>query len=465
MKRLLAALLLAVPLAAAADIPAPVRAELTRAGVPLDAVALVVQPVEGGAPTTAHNAEQPMTPASVIKLVTTYAALDLLGPAHTFKTTFVTAGEIRNGELHGNLVVRGGGDPRLTYERLWKAAHALRARGLREIHGDVLLDRSAFAPVVHDPAKFDNDPRRAYNVGPDALLANFKAVDFRFIPEADGVRVIGEPDLPNVAIASRVKLVREPCGSWRRNLQHEIEETGLLATVVFTGTYPLDCGEKTWPLAVFDGDRYFESLFRWVWSEAGGKIVGKVRPGRAPVEGKLFLTLESDPLAEIVRDINKYSNNVMARQLYLALSAEKLAIPGENKASGLVVTEWLKLKRIEAPELAIDNGSGLSRTDRISAGTLAAVLRSAWASPVMPELVASLPVYAVDGTFKKKTGGATGQAHLKGGTLTGVQAIAGFVRDARGRRWIVVMIANHENANRAQPAFDALVDWTHRGGR
>jgi D-alanyl-D-alanine carboxypeptidase/D-alanyl-D-alanine-endopeptidase (penicillin-binding protein 4) len=462
MKRVLAALTLALPLAAAADIPATVRAELARAGVPLEAVSVLVQPVEGGAPIATHNAEQPMTPASVIKLVTTYAALDLLGPAHTFKTLFVTAGEITNGELRGNLVVRGGGDPRLTYDRLWKAAHQLRARGLREIHGDVLLDRSAFAPVIHDPGKFDNDPRRAYNVGPDALLANFKAIDFRFVPTDDGVRVLGEPDLPNVTIASRVKLVREPCGAWRRNLQYEIEEMGLLATVVFTGTFPLDCGEKTWPLAVFDGDRYFESVFRWVWSEAGGKLIGKVRPGRAPAEGKLFLTLESDPLAEIVRDINKYSNNVMARQLYLALSAEKLAIPGENKASGLVVAEWLRLKKIEAPELSIDNGSGLSRTDRISAATLAAVLRSAWASPVMPELVASLPVYAVDGTFKKRTGGATGQAHVKGGTLTGVQAIAGYVRDARGKRWIVVMIANHDNANRAQPALDALVEWVHR---
>jgi D-alanyl-D-alanine carboxypeptidase/D-alanyl-D-alanine-endopeptidase (penicillin-binding protein 4) len=462
MRRFLAALLAALPLVAAGDIPAKVRSELARAGVPPEAVSLIVQPAEGGAPIATHNAGQPMTPASVIKLVTTYAALDLLGPAHTFKTHFVAAGEITNGELRGNLIVRGGGDPRLTYDRLWKAAHQLRARGLREIHGDVLLDRSAFAPYVHDPARFDGDPRRAYNVGPDALLANFKAIDFRFVPTEDGVRVLGEPDLPNVTIASRVKLVREPCGAWRRNLTYEIDETGLLATVVFSGTFPLDCGEKTWPLAVFDGDRYFESVFRWVWSEAGGKMVGKVRPGRAPAEGKLFLTLESDPLAEIVRDINKYSNNVMARQLYLALSAEKLAIPGENKASGLVVAEWLRLKKIEAPELSIDNGSGLSRTDRISAATLAAVLRSAWASPVMPELVASLPVYAVDGTLKTRTGGATGQAHVKGGTLTGVQAIAGYVRDTRGKRWIVVMMANHENANRAQPALDALVEWAHR---
>src|SRR6185369_14664575 len=250
--------------------------------------------------------------------------------------------------------------------------------------------------------------------------------------------------------------------AWRRNLRHEIEETGLLATVVFTGAYPVDCGEKSWALSVFDGDRYFESAFRWAWSEAGGKIFGKVRPGTRPAEARLLYTEESDPLAELVRDINKFSNNVMARQLFLALSAEKLGTPGEAKASALVIAEWLRQKDIRAPELSIENGAGLSRADRASAATLAALLKSAWASPVMPELVSSLPVFALDGTFKNTRSAASGQAHIKGGTLTGVQAIAGFVRDTKGQRWIVVMMANHENANRAQPAMDALVEWVQR---
>ncbi len=465
MRRALAALLLWLPLLASArELPPPVRAALAAAGVPLDAVAAVVEPVEGGSPRVLHNAGRAMNPASVMKLLTTYAALDLLGPAFTFKTHFIAAGELANGELRGDLVVRGGGDPQLTYERLWKAAHNLRARGLREIKGDVVLDRGYFAPLPnHDPAKVDGEPRRAYNVGPDALLVNFKAVEFRFVPETDGVRVLAEPDLPNLTVASRIQLVKEPCGFWRRNLRHEVEELGLIATVVFTGTYPAECGEKAWPLSVLDADRYAEGAFRWVWNEAGGKLAGKVRAGIAPPEGRLLLTHESDPLAEVVRGINKFSNNVMARQLFLALSAEKLAQPGEARASALVISEWLRQKGIAAPGLSIENGSGLSRTDRATAATLAALLKDAWASPVMPELTASLPVFAVDGTFKLSGGaGARGQAHLKGGTLTGVQSIAGYVRDTKGRRWIVVMMANQENANQAQPAMDALVGWVHR---
>lgn len=460
--RAFAAALLLAPALACAQMPAPVRDALARAGVPETAVGAVVEPVAGGKRLVTHNAARPLNPASAIKLVTTFAGLDLLGPAYTFRTDILVTGEVAGGVLAGDLVLRGGGDPKLTYERLWQLVHQLRARGLREIRGDVILDRSYFAAAPHDPASFDGEARRAYNVGPDALLINFKAIDFRFVPDASGVRVVGEPDFPNVEIASRVKLVQEPCNNWRKGLKHEIEEMGLLATVVFSGTYPADCGEKAWPLSVFDADRYAEAALRWIWSEAGGRLTGKVRAGKAPAGATLFHRFESEPLAALVRDINKFSNNVMARQLFLTLSAEKAGVPGEGRASAQVVRDWLAAKGIAAPGFAIENGSGLSRTDRISAESLAAVLRAAWSSAVMPELVSSLSLFAVDGTFKSRNGSFAGQAHLKGGTLTGVQSVAGVVLDAKGERWVVVMIANHENANRAQGALDALVDWVYR---
>jgi serine-type D-Ala-D-Ala carboxypeptidase/endopeptidase (penicillin-binding protein 4) len=448
--------------ALAQELPARVRAALDAAGVPLASVGAIVEPVEGGKALVSVNATRGLNPASTIKLITTYAGLDLLGPAYTFRTDVLATADIANGVLEGDLVIKGGGDPKLTIDRLWLLAHQLRARGLREIRGDVVLDRSFFAAVEHDPSKFDGDTRRAYNVGPDALLINFKAIEFRFVPDGAGVRVVGEPDFPNVEIASRLRVTRGPCGNWRQALKHEIDEQGLLANVMFTGTYPADCGEKTWPLSVFDSNRYAEAALRWIWSEAGGRITGKVRAGVAPGNAKLVIRGESPALADIVRDINKFSNNVMARQLFLTLSAEKNAAPGEARASERIVRDWLRAKGIDAPELVLENGSGLSRAERASAATLAAVLRSAWSSAVMPELMSSLSLYAVDGTLKLRNGGpATGQAHLKGGTLTGVQSVAGYVLDAKGKRWVVVMIANHDNANRAQPAMDALVDWVH----
>jgi D-alanyl-D-alanine carboxypeptidase/D-alanyl-D-alanine-endopeptidase (penicillin-binding protein 4) len=272
------------------------------------------------------------------------------------------------------------------------------------------------------------------------------------------VRVLAEPDFPNVQIASRLRPTNEPCGWWRRDLRYDIEENGLVALVVFSGSYPTDCGERAWPLALFDGARFFEAAWRSLWSEVGGVLRGKVRMGPVPAEARLIYRHESEPLAALVRDMNKHSNNVMARHLFLTLSAER-GDPGEAAASSALMHDWLLHKRIDVQGFVIENGSGLSRGERASPATLAAVLRSAWSSGVMPELAASLPVFAVDGTLKTRRSGMPGYAHLKGGTLTGVQSVAGYVLGRGGKRWILVMIVNHPNAQAAQPALDALVEW------
>ena len=289
---------------------------------------------------------------------------------------------------------------------------------------------------------------------------NFGAIDFTFVPSEAGVRVVAEPDLPNVEITSRIRPVPGACGAWRRGLKYDVAQDGLVATVAFSGTYPAECGDKAWPLAVFDDARMRESVWRWVWSESGGRFLGKVREGATPDNARLFYRHESDPLADLLRDMNKFSNNVMARHLFLALSAERSGGGGTTAASIAIVRDWLKSKGNAAPELVVENGAGLSREERVSAATLAALLRSAWASGVMPELAASLPIFAVDGTFGMRPAyAAMGRAHMKGGTLTGVQSMAGYAVDRAGHRWIVVMMVNHPNANAAQPALDALLEW------
>jgi D-alanyl-D-alanine carboxypeptidase/D-alanyl-D-alanine-endopeptidase (penicillin-binding protein 4) len=273
--------------------------------------------------------------------------------------------------------------------------------------------------------------------------------------------VTAEPDLPNVEIQSRIKLTRDACAWPRAGLSYDAIENGLIATVTFSGTYAADCGEHSWPLAIFDAARFSESTWRWIWSEAGGVLRGKVRAGTTPQDARLVYRNESEPLANLLRDMNKYSNNVMARQVFLTLSAEPRG-GGEARASARVVAEWAARRGLKAPELSLENGSGLSRTDRASAGTIAALLRLAWSGPVMPEFVSSLPVLSVDGTLKKRGRDAAGQVHAKSGTLTGVQSIAGYVLDRRTRRWAVVMLVNHPNAGMAQPAMDALLEWVYR---
>ena len=465
MRTLALAACLALTFGARAELPPPVRAALAKAGIPVTAVGVLVERADAGRPVVAHRETQAMSPASVMKLVTTYAALDLLGPAYTFKTDVLTAGALAGGVLDGDLVLRGGGDPKLTYERLWQLVRQLHARGVREIRGDVVLDRSFFAPAAFDPGRFDNDSRRAYNVGPDALLVNFGAIEFRFIPEGSTVRVIAEPDLPNVEVQSSIAATGEACGAWRRDLKQEAIVNGLMATATFSGRYPAACGEKTWALAVMEPALLGESAFRWLWSATGGVLRGKVRAGTTPADARLLMRRESEPLGTLVRDMNKFSNNVMARHLFLTLSTAQGA-PGEAAASERILLEWLRSRGLDVRDVVLDNGSGLSREARLTPAFLAALLRSAWGSALMPEITASLPIYGVDGTLReRRAGSAIGEAHLKGGTLNGVQSMAGYVVDRGGRRWIVVMMVNHPNAGAAQPALDALVDWTHEHDR
>lgn len=460
MKRLLFLLLAGAALVARAGepLPAPVLRALDNAGIPPQAVAIVAQPVDAARPALRHRADQPLNPASLIKLATTYAALELLGPAYTWRTEALAEGPPDGeGVLAGDLVLRGSGDPKLTYDRLWLLLRELRGRGLREIRGNLVLDRTAFAPVEHDPAAFDGKPLRPYNVGPDALLFNFTTLHLTLVPESNAVRVLAEPLPAGFAIVNRLRLVEgKPCnGEWREALTAQLA----MGEVALSGAYPRSCGEKRWHLAGLANAALLHGVFTRLWRELGGEFAGGVREAPAPPGAIALAASDSPPLGELVRDINKFSNNVMARQVFLKLGA------GEAAAADAALRAWLAKKGLDFPELVLDNGSGLSRRERIAAASLARLLASAWTSPVMPELLSSLPIAAIDGTAKKKFNGNgfAGQAHLKTGSLEGVRGIAGYLLDRQGRRHIVVFLVNHPNAAQAQPAFDALLEWLWLG--
>ena len=148
----------------------------------------------------------------------------------------------------------------------------------------------------------------------------------------------------------------------------------------------------------------------------------------------------------LIRDINKFSNNVMTQQLFLTMGAAG-GEPGNPARGAAAVRGLLAARGIDAPELVLENGCGLSRIERISAGSLGNVLADAWKSQWMPELMASLPISGVDGTMKARNVPA-GAAHMKTGMLEDTRAVAGYVLAASGRRYVVVAIINHPNASR-----------------
>ncbi|MEY4748511.1 MAG: hypothetical protein RIQ60_725 [Pseudomonadota bacterium] len=443
------------------DLPAPIAAALTRARISPEAIYLWVGPAGPGAPRLTHQADVPANPASVIKLVTSAAALDMLGPLYTWSTLVYADGPVHNGVLRGSLLLRGRGDPRLVSERLWLLLLRVQQLGIREISGDIVIDRSAFDLPDVDPGAFDGERYRPYNVQPDALVVNGKAVTLNFHPEpASGVaRVSAEPQLAGVDIPTSVPLGRDgDCGDWRGQLQADFSQPERMR---FAGRYAQACGDRVWPVAYADPASFNARAITALWRDMGGKLAGRVREGKVPPGLTPWLDFVSPTLPEVVRDMNKYSNNLIAQHLFLTLSLVQQGVGRYDSSRELVQARLRDKAGCSSDELRLDKGSGLSRSERISAACLARVLQWAWASPWMPELIASLPVAGVE-TTARRASAAAGRAHLKTGSLNNVAALAGFVDLNDGQRQIVVALINHPQAgsDEARAALDAVLRWT-----
>ncbi|MBS7661003.1 D-alanyl-D-alanine carboxypeptidase/D-alanyl-D-alanine-endopeptidase [Pseudomonas lalucatii] len=456
---------LALPLPAADSdrLPSKVQQALKANKIAPRALSVMTVPLTGPGTRTVVNADISVNPASTMKLVTTYAALELLGPTHQWVTEFHTDGALEEGVLQGNLYLKGGGDPKLNMEKLWLLLRDLRANGVRQVSGDLVLDRSHFVqpelPVFNDDG---GDANKPYLVTPDALLVNLKALRFIARAENGKVRIAVEPPIADIRIDNRVKLLKPgKCPGWpdvRYNPVKQYDGT----TVIVSGQLAEGCSAQTY-LSLLDHPSYAAGAVRAIWQELGGSILGQDRIAEVPKSARLLARAHSPDLVEIIRDINKYSNNTMARQLFLSLGAKfrNTADGDDAKAAQRVIRAWLARKGITAPHLVIENGSGLSRAERVSARELATILQAAWKSPYAAEFISSMPLVGMDGTMRKrlKRSALEGQAHIKTGTLNNVRAIAGYSRDSNGHTWAVVAILNDPRPWGASSILDqVLVD-------
>jgi D-alanyl-D-alanine carboxypeptidase/D-alanyl-D-alanine-endopeptidase (penicillin-binding protein 4) len=450
-----------------AELPAPVRQALRDAGVPPQAVSVLVMPLSPdrtSKPRLTHRPDASMNPASVMKLYTTWAGLQLLGPDHVWQTRVETVGSVHNGVLRGTLVLRGAGDPKLVVERVQELMVQIRARGITAIDGDIVLDAGVFDVAPRSEA-FDDEPLRPYNVQPDGLLMNFHSVIYTFTPDAASgrARVRSEPPLAGLEVPADVPLLGGPCNDWRRNLQADFSQA---LRPRFAGGYPASCGERPWAVAFADAPQFAPRMVEALWQQAGGTLSGQVRRGAAPAGARELLSFTSLPLSALSADINKMSNNVMAQQLFLTLSAE-MGAPGRLTASQRRLAHWWPqvLPGISPPEM--DNGSGLSRQGRTDARALTALLQKAWRAPHAQVFADSLAIAGVDGTATRLAerlpdSPLIGRARLKTGSLRDVAAVAGYVQGESGRNYTVVGLINHELADRARPALTQLLDWVAR---
>ena len=457
-----------------AELPPTVANALKEAGVSPQNVALYVQAVDSSTAILEHNADKSMHPASVMKMITTNAALDLLTPAYRWKTELYHDGQIKNWVLTGNLMVKGYGDPSFKAQDFWRMLMSLRQAGVKKITGDFIIDKTYFADTVDNGVSFDEEKWRAYNAQPSAFSVNGRSTSFRLSAVDNTVSVNQEFELPEVTIVNRMKLAQGECGNWRGKMQYDVQTNTNKAVVTFTGVYSPSCGERFLELSLFDDTQYAYFTFKKLWRDLGGEFSGTLRRQAVPTTANKLVEQSSEPLGSVVRDINKWSNNLMARQLLLTIAAEKFGAPATTEKGVAAIRQWFLANGLSAngpsvrnigPEgLVIENGSGLSRVERISAGLLGKMLVRAYLSPVMPEFMASMPILSLDGTVKGRLqdSASNGRAHLKTGSINGVSAIAGYVLDANGHRHVMVMLVNHANAGASRDAQDALVEWVHQ---
>ena len=476
--------------------PQAVATSLERNQIPKDAVSISV--VEIDTPRSGKavakdildwRANDPMNPASTMKLLTTLTGLDILGPQYRWRTNIYTDGIIRQGVLKGNLYLQGTGDPKLVPEELAKLMKALQGLGIQKIDGNLFFDRSAYAPSVMEHNTIDGESLRAYNVPPDPLLYAFRTLSFQLGKSrtADFIDISYSPLMSQLQIDNQMQLVDRPCDNWKSNLRFNLDpeagasntegsfKTDQVLTAQFSGAFPNTCKGVYYNVVALDANTFLTQGFAAAWEQAGG-IWAKAPVGQSatvPIPARLLLQFEGIKLSDDVQDINKYSNNVMARQLLLTLALEKMGKPATTANGELVIQSWLKQMGLDFPGLVIENGSGLSRNEAISAGQMNQLLLLARNLPASEIFYNSLPLAGTDGTMrnrlmtqlrkflhlKKKP-----EVRMKTGSLADVRAISGYVLSKSGKLYAVTSFINHPNAWKGLEAHDQLLSWLLEDG-
>lgn len=443
-------------------LPKEIAQAIRANGFTTKGMSIFVQGVHDKRPLLHFQSSVARNPASVMKLITTAVSLDQLGPGYKWKTEVYTDKGVVNGTSDGNVYIKGYGDPFMTPEHFWRFLRDLQEKGLKHIKGDIILDTSYFRPPLEDPAAFDNKPFRAYNVTPTALLINFQAIRFTFDPQSQNHRpkITLFPTVDNMKLINQVNLTNGPCGNWQYKMKLSVAQKKQ-QEVMLRGKFPKSCGKKDYYRVINQGPDYVGGIFRLIWTQLGGSLGGKFRSGRLHPSADLYHTHYSLPLGDLVRGINKYSNNVMTRQVLFTLGAENKSVPGTQTKGKTVIREWLAQHHLLSKKMVMDNGAGLSRRSRVTATQLGELLITVFQKPFMPEFISSLPISSVDGTMSHRINSAPGNIHMKTGILDYVRTQAGYVLSRRGKRYAVVMLHNHPRAHTsaAERIQDILLEW------
>ena len=449
-----------------------------------------------------HQSDIARTPASTMKLVPSFIALDTLGADFVWHTRVYHTGLVIGDRLHGNLIIQGSGDPKMTHERLKQLLYKVQSSGIRHIDGDIIIDSGVFKNVSKDPAAFDNSPLRPYNASPDGFLVNFSTIGIKSYPlNDDQANLTYTPKLANYALPSIINTRSAACGQARYSLAPEWQAKQL----VLNTHLPNSCQEHAFYVAYPDAKDFAARVIAAKWQELGNTLSGDVITQEAPyttmkstksTHGLAALPISPLPivsypslnLTQQIYDINHFSNNVMTEQVALSIGVydkvdNKTLDKAINRSHSLyqfgtptatsypvalqTINQWWQTN-LSTPPPHLTNGSGLCRDCTITAANLSELLTYAYSHPSFNAYVNSLGIAGVSGTITAHSerlpeSAAIGRAWIKTGTLNNVTSMAGYVKGLSGQDYVVVGLINSEqahNAYTARPVLDAMLDWT-----
>ena len=437
--------------------------ELRRVGIPNSSVGVSVtiipstiypfEPVRYG-----FNSKKKFNPASTVKLFTSFYALSVLGSSYRFKTDFFIVGKRDLDSFDGDFYLKGRGDPKLVYEDLQEIVYAMRAKGYRKLRGNFIIDDSYFSEPEINAASFDGKKNKPYNVGPNAALVNFKAVELTVAKVKRKINISLKPQLADFTVVNNMRWVRGSCG---KNKIFYKEFDGKLKVY---GRFGTRCKRQRLYLSLSTHKRFAFGLFKQAWIDSGGQFDQVLIDGVVPKEAELVYSWTSPrSLKLLIKDINTLSNNTMARTMFLTLSAGK-GSPGTLEKSRRLLSSWFYDLGIGLGDVTIENGSGLSRLTKLTPTHIDTLLYEATFSKEFQVWKKSLALAGKEGTTVNRFRGmdVSGNAWLKTGSLDNVQAYAGYVL-TETKRWIsFAILVNHRVAERAKLPLDKFIDSLYR---
>ncbi len=423
-----------------------------------------IHEVKSSAPLLTFNADVPRNPASIMKLVTTYAALGILGSNYHWPIELYKTGPIEKGVLQGNLYLKGYGYPNFKPNDLRLLLKGLRTRGIKKITGNLVLDNTYFAPNTKGAGDFDGKTYAKYNALPDALLYNEGISELYLTPKSKSVSLISLYPDENIILVNHVKLKNVKCRGRYTSPVMRVKPKAQKKEIYFDGLLSSRCGQRKYTIVISKAVNMVNGSFRKIWTtEMGGSIEGKkLIVAKTPNNAHLLYSIKGKAVKDILPLINKKSNNVMARQLFLSIAA-KAGTPATLKKGADKIKQWYLSRGLDFSKLQIENGSGLSRIGRVSARHIGELLLDAYKSPNRNYLLKSLPIMGVDGTLRRRMRGtvAANNSFMKTGTLRDARGIAGYVKAENGKTYVVVILHNGVNAkSRVLAAHNKLIEWT-----